>query len=97
MLKTYKNTILIISCTLILALLGVLFVYSASRYSAVSTYGDPYFYMKKQLIGVVLGCVGMFITSKINYKVYRKFYIGFYIIGFVLLLLVFVPFLGKSS
>ena len=97
MFKTNKTRILIISCTIILALLGVLFVYSASKYSADAQYGDKLFYMKKQLIGVILGIVGMFATSKISYKFYKKFYIAFYVIGIVLLALVFVPFLGKSS
>ena len=53
--------------------------------------------MKKQLVGVALGCVGMFLVSRVPYKFYQKFYIAFYIVGLVLLLLVFVPFLGKSS
>lgn len=97
MTKTNKDRIIIISCTIILALLGVLFVYSASKYSAEYQYGDKFFYMKKQLIGVILGIVGMFVTSKINYKIYKKFYIAFYIVGAVLLALVFVPFLSKSS
>ena len=97
MFKTSKTRILIISCTIILALLGVLFVYSASKYSANGQYGDKFFYMKKQLVGVILGVVGMFITSKVNYKIYKKFYIAFYVIGIVLLALVFVPFLSKSS
>ncbi len=97
MTKTNKDRIIIISCTIVLALLGVLFVYSASKYSAEYQYGDKFFYMKKQLIGVVLGIVGMFVTSKINYKIYKKFYIAFYVVGAVLLALVFVPFLSKSS
>lgn len=87
----------IIFCTITLALLGVVFVFSASKYSADYQYGDKFFYMKKQLIGVILGVVGMFVTSKINYKIYKKLYIVFYIVGVVLLALVFVPFLSKSS
>ncbi len=97
MTKTNKDRTIIISCTIILALLGVLFVYSASKYSAEYQYGDKFFYMKKQLIGVILGIVGMFVTSKINHKIYKKFYIAFYVVGIVLLALVFVPFLSKSS
>ena len=97
MLRANKDKILIIACTTILAMLGVLFVYSASKYSADAQYGDKPFYMRKQFIGVALGIVGMFVTSKINYKVYKKFYIVFYVIGVLLLALVFVPFLGKSS
>ena len=97
MIKTNKNRIIICVCTIALSIIGVIFVYSASRHSALNTYGDSFFYLKKQIIGVVIGIVGMFITSKINYRVYKKFAWIFYIIGLVLLLLVFVPGLGKSS
>ncbi|MBQ8430837.1 MAG: putative lipid II flippase FtsW [Clostridia bacterium] len=97
MIKDKKNSIIIIVCTILIAIIGVIFVYSASRHSALNTYGDSFFYMKKQIIGVGLGIVGMFITSKLSYKIYKKFYIPFYIFGLVMLLLVFVPFLSKSS
>ena len=93
MIKDKKNSIIIIVCTILIAIIGVIFVYSASRHSALNTYGDSFFYMKKQIIGVGLGIVGMFITSKLSYKIYKKFYIPFYIFGLVMLLLVFVPFL----
>lgn len=97
MIKSRKNSIIIITCTILLAVIGIIFVYSASKHSASYQYGDKFFYMKKQLIGVVLGIVGMFLTTKISYKLYRKFYFIFYFMGLFLLLLVFVPGLGKSS
>jgi len=97
MIKTNKNQIIICACTIALSVIGVVFVYSASKHSALNSYGDSFFYLKKQIIGVVLGVIGMFATSKINYKVYKKFYWIFYIVGLVLLVLVFIPGLGKSS
>ena len=97
MKKSKRNSIIIITCTILIASLGVIFVYSASRHSAMHQYGDKFFYMKKQLIGVVLGIVAMIFSSKISYKCYKKFYLIFYFVGLFLLLLVFVPGLGKSS
>lgn len=97
MLKANKNRIIIVCCTIILTILGIIFVYSASRHSALKNYNDSFFYMRKQIIGVLIGGVCMFITSKINYNIYKKFYIAFYIVGLILLALVFVPFLSKSS
>lgn len=97
MFKNSKNSLIIISTTIAIAIIGVVFVYSASKHSALNQYGDSFFYMKKQIIGVALGIVGMLLTSKISYKVYKKFSWAFYIFGLVMLLLVFVPFLGKSS
>lgn len=97
MIKTYKNSIIIVVCTLILVTTGIVMVYSASKYSANLNYGNKYFYMTKQLIGAVLGLGAMITTSLINHKIYKKFYIIAYVIGFVLLALLFIPGLAKTS
>ena len=41
--------------TLLLSAFGVLMVYSASSYTAKTQYGDEFYFMKKQLLGFVLG------------------------------------------
>ncbi|MBQ7798387.1 MAG: FtsW/RodA/SpoVE family cell cycle protein [Clostridia bacterium] len=97
MIKSYKNSIIIAICTLILVSIGVVMVYSASKYSASVNYGNKYFYMTKQLIGGVLGLGAMIGTSLISHKIYKKFYIVAYIIGVVLLAMLFIPGLAKSS
>ena len=97
MIKTYKNSIIIAVCTIILVSVGVVMVYSASKYSADLNYGNKYFYMTKQLVGAVLGMGAMIATSLINHKIYKKFYIVAYVIGLVLLALLFIPGLAKTS
>ena len=97
MIKSYKDSIIIAVCTIILVSVGVVMVYSASKYSAGINYGNKYFYMTKQLIGAVLGLCGMVCTSLINHKIYKKFYIVAYAIGVVLLALLFIPGLAKTS
>lgn len=92
-----KNSIIIILCTIVLATFGCVMVYSASKYSATMQYGNQFFYLKKQIMGVAIGLVGLVVCSFINHKIYKKFYWVFYIIGLVFLLLVFIPGLGKSS
>ncbi len=72
-------------------------VYSASKHTATAQYGDQFFYLKKQIIGVAIGIVGLVACAFINHKVYKKFYWLFYFVGLVFLALVFVPGLGKSS
>ena len=72
-------------------------VYSASKYAAMTQYGNEFFYLKKQIMGVAIGVVGLIVCSFINHKIYKKFYWFFYFVGLVFLLLVFVPGLGKSS
>ena len=97
MIKSYKNSIIISICTLILVSVGVVMVYSASKYSAGLNYGNKYFYMTKQLIGAILGLGAMIGTSLINHKIYKKFYLVAYFIGVVLLAMLFIPGLAKSS
>ena len=97
MIKSYKNTIIISVCTIILVSVGVVMVYSASKYSAQANYGNKYFYMTKQLIGAVLGLGGMIGTSLVNHKIYKKFYLVAYAIGLILLALLFIPALSKTS
>ena len=92
-----KNSIIIIFCTLLLTMFGCIMVYSASKYSADINYGSKVFYLKKQIIGIIIGLIGLIICSFINNKIYKKFYWIFYFIGFVSLAIVFIPGLSKTS
>jgi len=80
-----------------LSLFGVVMVYSASYFNAERVYNDSLYFVKKQLVGVVLGAVAMFILSQFDYhKLFRFRYIAL-LIGVALLLLVFVPHVGIES
>ncbi len=92
-----RDSIIIIVCTLLLSIFGVIMVYSASFYTSELYFADKFFYLKKQIVGVVIGIIGLIITSFVPSLIYKKFYIIFYIVGLVFLLLVFVPGLSKSS
>ena len=69
-----KNSIIIFTCALILAVFGCVMVYSASKYSATVQYGNQFFYLKKQIIGVIIGVIGLIVCSLVNHKIYKKFY-----------------------
>ncbi len=96
-MKKSKNSIIILVCTLALGIFGCIMVYSASKYSAVVHYDDQFFYLKKQIIGVVIGLIGLVICSLVKHRIYKRFYWVFYFVGLVFLLLVFIPGLGKTS
>lgn len=96
-IRQQKFSIIIIACTILLSIFGCIMVYSASKYSAMVNYGNRFFYLTKQIVGVVIGVVGLILASFINNKIYKKFYWIFYIIGVVVLLLVFIPGLGRTS
>lgn len=80
-----------------LSVIGTVFIYSASNYSAGKTYGDSFFFVKKQLIGIVIGIVAMFATAFFDYGKLKKFTIPVSVITFVTLILVFVPGIGVEN
>ncbi len=98
MIKRKAKGDLFIPCTaVLLALFGVVMVYSASNYSAQKDYGDSFFYVKKQAVGVVLGLAAMVFTAKFNYGKYKKAGLASVIVSAVLLGLVFIPGVGVES
>ena len=87
--------ILCVTIILLLAL-GIVMVLSASAPSSLSTTGNSYTYVKKQLAFAAVGLFVMFFISKIDYRAYKKWYWYVYIIGCLVLLLVVIPGLGYS-
>lgn len=89
----------ILIVTILLAGFGVVAIYSASGYVAKTQYGDEWYFVKKQLIGYVLGIVAMFLCGRLNYQVLagKKVRWIAYIIPIILLALVFVPGIGKTN
>ena len=96
-LQTRKNSITLLVCVMLVSIFGCVMVYSASKYSATVNYNDQFFYLKKQIIGVVIGLVGLIVCTFVNHKIYKKFYWIFYFVGLVFLALVFIPGLGRTS
>lgn len=94
--KLKKNKLLLI-LVLGLCVFGMFMIYSASCYSAKSNFGDSFHFVKKQLFGFLLGLVLFFAMLKVDYHKFVKF--RWYIMGgaLLLLILVFVPFIGISS
>ena len=82
---------------LLLITFGMVMIYSASSYSANIRYGDEFYFVKKQILGFMLGVVGFCATFMWDY---HKFYkIRWWVIGIsvVLLVLVFVPGIGVAG
>lgn len=95
--KFSKREIFVILLTLFLVGFGCLMVYCASSYSAAYRYGNQYFFLFKQLFGVVLGIFALVFFSFIDYHLLKKFRYIILSICVVLLVLVFVPGFGVKS
>lgn len=95
--KINKISLTVFLIVVALGVFGCLMVYSASSYTAKYRYDNEFFYLTKQIIGVTLGIVAMFVFSKINYQKLRKFRYILLILCFIMLALVFVPGIGVEN
>ena len=94
-----KGDLFIPVLTVLLACFGVLAVYSASYYTAQTQYGDSWYFVKKQLIGLIGGVIAIFVCGRFDYRKLKGKKARWFslILPIVLLLLVFVPGVGKSN
>jgi len=82
--------------TLALCLIGTVMVFSASAMIAREEYGNPYFFLLRQLMWVALGIAGMFWLMKADYRKLRQPRVIFTALSITLLLLLVVFFLDRS-
>lgn len=87
----------LLAAVALLAVIGTVFIYSASNYSALATYGDAFYFVKKQVIGILLGIAAMIFTAFFDYEKLSKFTLPVAVISFILLILVFVPGVGVEN
>lgn len=96
-LKCNKGDLLVILLVFALVGFGALMVYSASFYSAQYHYGNQYFFLFKQLLGIGLGIFAMFLFMFLDYHLLKRFKWPIIIVTYILLALVFVPGIGVES
>ena len=82
--------------TLLLTVMGLVMLFSASFPSANYETGDPTFYLKRQGLFALLGLAAMVVMSRMNYQKLRRYSVLLVGISLFLLLLVLVPGLGIS-
>ena len=85
----------LLTIVFIMLALGIIMVMSASAPTSLAEEGNSYEYVKTQALSAVLGIITMFIISKIDYRIFKRFdkliYIG------VIILLASVAVMGSSS
>ncbi|MDE6505191.1 MAG: putative lipid II flippase FtsW [Clostridia bacterium] len=94
---TKAGDIPLLICVVLMSVFGCVMIYSASSYTAEVQYGDSLYFVKKQIIGVVLGIAAMAGACFLPYKKLAKFKIPAVVIAVVLLGLVFVPGIGITN
>lgn len=81
--------------TLILVVIGIIAVFSASYYYSISQDGTPYSYLARHGLWALFGFVLMLLGAMVDYRFYKKWAIPVIVGSVVLLLLIFTP-LGQT-
>lgn len=81
----------------VLSCIGLLFIYSASSYSAELQYGDAFRYVETQAVALALGVAAMFAVSFVRPEKIKKYSFVLFAVGVALLASVFVPGFGVES
>ncbi len=87
----------ILITTIFLGAIGIIFIYSASSYSAKLEYNDSFFFVKKQAIAFAAGIILMIFAAKIKLSLLIKYKWIIYILSIILLALLLIPNVGKES
>ena len=81
---------------LALVLLGVVMVYSASAIIAADRFGDPFFFLKKQLFWALLGGGLLWAALRLDYRRLERLVVPLLIVSIALLVLVLLPPFGQA-
>ena len=79
---------------IILSIFGIIMITSASYIWAEYKFNDPLKFMKNQTFFFLIGLLFMYITARINYRLYYKYSSILFLIVLSMLLLVLIPGIG---
>lgn len=81
----------LLAVLIFLVCFGLVMLYSASAYSALVQHNDSMHYFKRQILFCIVGFIGMYVVSRIDYHYYIKWARGIYFVAVVLMALVRTP------
>ena len=81
----------LLAVLIFLVCFGLIMLYSASAYSALVQHNDSMHYFKRQILFCIVGFIGMYVVSRIDYHYYIKWARGIYFVAVVLMALVQTP------
>ncbi len=87
----------IVFLTLFLLAFGLLMVYDSSSVTALTQFGNKFYYLREQTKGVTIGILGMIFAAFFDYRRYYKLSLPMLVGSLVLLVMVFIPPLGIKA
>ncbi len=92
--ETNTPDVVLLLVTLFLVTAGAVMIYSSSSILALEKFKDGQFFIKKHLIFLVVGLIGMIVMTKVPYEQLKKVAYPGVAVSIVLLLLLFIPHVG---
>lgn len=86
----------LIIVVMVLISTGLLMVYSASSVMALKKYSDSMYFVKRQLVSVVLGLGAMLVAAHYPYKRYKSLAPVLLLLAIVSLVIVLIPGIGRE-
>jgi cell division protein FtsW len=93
-LRAHKPDYVLLIVMGILVLIGIFMIASASPVIGSSRFGETYFYLKNQIIGIAIGSIALLAGWRIKYTFWKKIAPLLLIGSLLLMALVFVPGIG---
>ena len=87
---------ILIGLIVVLNIVGSVMVLSASSVESILQYGSPWAVFERQLMWVGLGALAFFVTTKIDYRKWRRATLPLLVVTVFLLFVVLVPGLGHN-
>ncbi len=81
----------------VLLAVGIIMVYSASMVDAQASFGDGFYYLKRQAAWTAIGLVAMLFFMRLDYALFARFAKPLLIISLVLLVVVLIPGIGMKA
>jgi len=87
---------ILVSITIILSIIGCIFIYSSSSVYACEKCGSAHYYVLRQIIGVVIGIIGILIIQCIPTQVIQKSSSIAMLTGLMLTGMTYIPFFARK-
>jgi len=91
-----SNYVLLLAVIVLLNLIGLVMVLSASSVTALQHEGSSYYYFERQLLWLFLGSMTLVVTMRFDYRRWRKLAVPLVAVSAVLLVVVLVPGIGQN-
>jgi cell division protein FtsW len=89
-----RGDLILLGTAFSLMCLGLGMVFIASNVMALTNYGDPFYFVKRQGVYALLGVAALLWGRRIRYQNYQRWVYPFLVLSLISLVLVFIPGLG---